>query len=393
MRRWMSNSVVLLGGVMLGGGAVALCSPSVRDGLAAFGKSARRWKAEEPVPAPAPGVVVRTLIATDVPDELVAWGRFVPDRQVQMAFRVGGALATRPVEVGSRVAAGDTLATINQEVAATALAEAQALLANAIADRTRLAKLADSSTLTDRERADTAVAVRRALLARAGDALAAHTIAAPFAGVVSAAGPRVGAQLAPGVPLCTIDQVDPIRLELPLPPHRVPSLRAGMTVRIAVDGMPGPPRVGTLSRIPPRARAADGLFVCEILVANPDGRLRAGYVARGTIERGRFEGVVALPRGAVEEDAHGVLRLAVLAGSAPADGSERQVESLALEQAIRLDARVLVPSRGLVGRLAVIAGPRPLPHGTTVRAFAEGSETEPRVAGSSDTGQGSGNRR
>ena len=80
MRRWVTNSVVLLGGVLLGGSAVALFSSSAREGLMEFGKSSRRWKAEEPLIAPAPGVIARPLTTSDVPDEVTAWGRLVPER-------------------------------------------------------------------------------------------------------------------------------------------------------------------------------------------------------------------------------------------------------------------------------------------------------------------------
>jgi RND family efflux transporter MFP subunit len=389
MRRWVSNAVVLLGGVVLGGGVVALFSASAREGLTDFGKGARRWKAEAPLQAPAPGVIVRALAPTDVPDEVTAWGRLVPDRQAQLAFRVGGTLATRPVQVGDRVRAGDAIATLDATVAAATAREAEALLAQAKSDLARLVNLGDDAVAAERETAATAVAVRTAVLAKAQDALRATKILAPFDGVVAFTGPDAGAQTGPGVPVAGVDQVDPIRLELPLAPHRVPSLRKGMTVRVTVDGLEldGAERQGTLSRIPPRARPGDGLFVCEVLIPNPDGALRAGYVARGVIERGRHAGVVALPRGAVEEDAHGCLRLALLAGTGTPDGGERRIESITLRDVVRLDALVLVRDPGLAGRFAVIAGPRPLPDGSTVRAFAEGSEAEPRVAGSGAGGR------
>jgi len=387
MRRWMSNTVVLLGGVLLGGGAVALCSPSAREGLFAFGKEARTWKPEEPLMAPAPGAIARLLVTTNVPDEITAWGRLVPEKQSQLAFRIGGSLKSRPVEVGDRVAAGDEIAALDAGVAAAAHQEAQALLAQAKADLARLEQLTDSATLADLEAAHTAVAVRSALVVKAADALRATKILAPFDGVVSFTGPDAGAQLGPGVPIATVDRVDPIRLELRLAPHRVPSLREGMAVRVAVDGLDGPERTGTLTRIPPRARRPDGLFVCEVSIPNAGGTLRAGYVARAVIERGTFRNVVALPRGAVEEDAQGVVRLALLAGGEKPDGGERRVETIALRDVTRLDDQVLVRDAGVAGRFAVIAGPRPLPDGTAVRAFPEGAESEPRVAGAAGTGR------
>lgn len=382
MRRWVSNSLLLLGGVVLGSGAAALFSPATRDGLGEFGRMVRRWETEDPVATPAPGVIVRTLATTDVPDEVVAWGRLVADRSSTLAFRTGGSLQTRPVEVGHQVTAGDTIATLDATVATAAMHEAAALLAHAKSDLARLLQLGDAATAAEREAAQTAVAVRTALVSRAHDALGATEIAAPFDGVVSYTGPDAGTHVGPGVSVARVDQVDPMRLELALAPHRVPTLRAGMRVRIAVDGLERPERIGTLSRIPPSARLHDGLFVCEVLVQNPDGDLRAGYVVRALIERGTFNGVVALPRSAVEEDAHGVLRLALIqaAGDQVSSGSEQRVETIVLPDAVRLDDRVLARDPALAGRLAVIAGPRPLPNGTTVRAFRENREAEPRVA-------------
>ncbi|MHC5019675.1 MAG: efflux RND transporter periplasmic adaptor subunit, partial [Planctomycetota bacterium] len=214
MRRWVSNSVVLLGGVLLGSGAVALFSETAREGLLNFGKASRRWKAEEPLDAPAPGVIVRPLATSDVPDEVTAWGRLVPDRQAQLAFRVGGSLATRPVEVGDRVVKGDEIATLDATVAAATAREAAALLAQAESDLARLVRLGEDAVLAEREAAQTAVSVRTAMVAKAQDALRATKILAPFDGVVSYTGPDAGAQVGPGMPIARVDRVDPIRLEL-----------------------------------------------------------------------------------------------------------------------------------------------------------------------------------
>ncbi len=356
---------LLVAGAVLGAGLVALASPAVRAGLAGTLSGLGRFSPEDPPDPSLPGVSVRTLRPTDWTDVVTVWGRLRAPREATLRFRAGGTLRRRPVEVGTRIGAGDEVAALDDAVASAAVREAEALLEKSRADLRRAEELARQSHATESEHEARAaeVAVRVAALARARDLLAAHVLRAPFAGTVTATPAEPGEEVSPGMPVVVLAETDPLILDAPVAPHRVPGLAEGSPSRVSVDGRPGAPLPGELTRIPPSPDPATRLFRLEISVPNHDGALRPGLVAHAEVQTTVHRGVLVLPRSAIEEGPGEAVTVRVVEGGI--------ARSIVVGDPLRRGEVVLVRSPALEGRDLVVRGPRPLPDGTRVRPVPE----------------------
>jgi multidrug efflux pump subunit AcrA (membrane-fusion protein) len=110
-------------------------------------------------------------------------------------------------------------------------------------------------------------------------------IAAPFSGVVTAKSVEPGNLAAPGVPLLTIKREGAYRLETSVDESKLPFIKAGQNVEIALEALDRHLNA-RVSEIVPAVDAASRACIGEIdLPALPNVRSRACVVSSG-IEKG-----------------------------------------------------------------------------------------------------------
>ncbi len=151
------------------------------------------------------------------------------------------------------------------------------------------------------------IQVARAQLAQAEANLAAArirlqdaTVVAPFAGTI------VQRMVEPGETVSSVSppsfllaQLDEVFVELAVPERHRAALRPGQPVTIAVDALPGSLFKGKVEEIRPAAVTASRSFTVKVRVPNPQGTLRPGMFARGTIEVAVRPLVLQIPERAV----------------------------------------------------------------------------------------------
>ena len=203
--------------------------------------------ADEPVPA------VRVFAVSDSNDASAAdqiTGTVVARVDSTLSFREGGRIVARPVDNGSRVAAGDLIARIDPDdlteglnaaraqsaAAARSVDAAQATAARTLADQRRMDGLAEAGAIS-RSAYDAAVEASRTAQARLAaaraDATAANASAAvqrnrrgyaelraPTAGVVTALLAEPGQVVAPGTPVVRLAQAGPREVIIDIPEQR-----------------------------------------------------------------------------------------------------------------------------------------------------------------------------
>lgn len=306
--------------------------------LSVFGASVgcgRSDTVEPPVEArerAAVAVSVAEVQGRDEPLTLQASGSFQPQESSEVAPEAAGVVVATPVDVGQFVARGAILARLrgvesglrlDEARAAAARAEANvklaesqdalaqttaqrygALLASGDVSRT-VADQAQTGAETSRQSVATArasLAEARAQLALAEKAVADVVVRAPFDGYVSARTVSLGEYVQPSTPVLTLLKIDPLRLQLTMPAVQAGQVSRGQTVRATVDAFPGQVFTGTMTAVNPAVAAESRSFIAEASVPNPEGRLKPGMFAVASIDQGKTQRVLTVPRSAVLED-------------------------------------------------------------------------------------------
>ncbi|NPD14962.1 efflux RND transporter periplasmic adaptor subunit [Xinfangfangia sp. D13-10-4-6] len=281
----------------------------------------------QPVMQLLPREVLRATPAT-IAERLTVSGEVQPVQRVILRARSAGVVVELGAREGEAVKAGDLLVRFDTEDLAATLAlrqseidatEARLLFARQALDR--IERLAErtiaSQDQLDQARREAAVlqAQLDGLRAQAGIARAAlrdAEIRAPFDGVVASRNVDIGERAAAEAELMTL--VDPSRLEarVLIATRDVSCLATGQSAELRIDGLEGETVRGTVLRINPVANDGSRFIAVHIGLVNPDGRLRGGMFATGTILVEERTDVLALPETALREDEAGayVLRLA-----------------------------------------------------------------------------------
>lgn len=272
---------------------------------------------EKPAEAPRPALVTRPLradaAATAYPGEVRAREESV------LAFRIGGALIERRVDVGDRVRAGQVLALLDpRDVAQQAgaaraqLAAAEAQLQRARADRQRIAALAAqqlvSRSTLDSAEAALAAAQGQAEAARAQAAIARNQAAyaqlrAPRDGVIARREAEVGQVVGAGQPVFALAADGGREVAFAVPEGEAGALRPGQAVSVELWSRPGQRWPGRVREVAPAADPASRTFAVRATVDAPTDALALGQSAR--VYRVAEAVSLAVPLAAVQRGANG----------------------------------------------------------------------------------------
>jgi RND family efflux transporter MFP subunit len=294
--------------------------------------------------ASAPPVPVQTVAAAiqEWPAVYEATGTVRARTAATISSKVMGYVQQVNFQVGERVREGQELVTLdardleaNQRRAEAGHAEVQSAIPEAdnavaaakanldLAQATfkRMAELAAKKSISTQEFDETTAKLksaqanyemarsRRAQLdskmAQAEEEVRAATvmrnyarIAAPFAGVVTARSVEPGNLASPGMPLLIIERDGVYRLEASVDESRVPAVRLGQTVQVALEALDKTLNA-RVSEIVPAVDAASRAYTVKIDLP-PVPQLRSGMFGRALFPLGSRK-LVAVPRAALQE--------------------------------------------------------------------------------------------
>jgi membrane fusion protein (multidrug efflux system) len=257
-------------------------------------------------------VEVMTVTPEDATATVTATGTLAARDDVPISAEASGRVAEVLVKVGDRVAEGDVLVRLDDELARLALRQAEAQLLSAEAD------LADAETGLERSRAlrengdisqaefDAAElrykASRGAFLA----AQAAHgsaerrlrntVIESPIDGTVAFVQAEVGHLMNVGSPVAHVVNDDTLEVEIGLTEQQAVDVRAGRKARVRVRSYPEREFVGRVEYVGPRADDRSKTFPARVVLRNPGGELRAGMVGEVTIATEEFKDRIVIVR-------------------------------------------------------------------------------------------------
>jgi RND family efflux transporter MFP subunit len=185
-------------------------------------------------------------------------------------------------------------------------AEAQAAIAADTASRN--AELAKTNTITDAQLrnanssaagAVAQVQAAKAQLAQARANRRRHDLRAPFAGVLIEAPDQVGATVAAGTTLFTLEQLDPLVLKLTVSDTARALVEVGGKVQVDAVGGRASTHDAWVRAVIPSADPSTRRIPVEIVVPNSDGRFTAHTLGRAVLPLGAVEQALSAPASAL----------------------------------------------------------------------------------------------
>lgn len=235
-----------------------------------------------------------------------------------LAFRLGGKVAERPVDAGARVRKGQVLARLDPGDAKLAAQAARAQLASAEADhalaRAEFDRAADllqrrfiSQSAFDARQAAYRAAAARVEQARSqsqlsGNQAAYTTLAADADGVVVSVAAEPGQVVAAGQPILRVARDGEMEVVVSAPESDVSRLRAGQVVAVFLWADPGNRFPGRVREVAGGADAVTRTFAVRVSVPVVPPGARVGMSATVALPAAEDASLVVLPLTALVRD-------------------------------------------------------------------------------------------
>lgn len=154
------------------------------------------------------------------------------------------------------------------------------------------------SRQTDLASVQQALAGQQAAARGLEDRLARMTIRAPFSGRIAQETTEIGQWLREGDALAELDDLSIIHVMVPVPEHQLSHIRINQSVQVRFDALAQQSFNGRVSAIVPRANPAARTFPVQIEVANPEGLILGGMLARVGFQRDLVASTLLVPKDA-----------------------------------------------------------------------------------------------
>jgi len=241
------------------------------------------------------------------PPQLTAIGTLRAFQGISIAPQAAGVITAIHFESGGDVKAGDLLINIDDSVEQADLANGLAQFKNAEATLARQRMLVAGGN-TPQSTVDQALAARdsaAATVERTRAVIAQKAIRAPFSGRVGLRNADLGQYASVGMALATLQQLDPIFADFPVPEEALAMLAVGQDMRMTVDAIPGQTYKGKIKAIDARVSAESRNITVRAEFANPEHKLLPGMFANLTVTTGAAGEVLTLPRTAIVYSLYG----------------------------------------------------------------------------------------
>lgn len=196
-----------------------------------------------------------------------------------------------------------TAARDRQNIQATRQATAQAEAATAAARAANRAK-EQGGRPADIIAAETAVRSARISLRQAEDRLGDYRIVAPFDGVVTATGAKLGEQVTSATTVVTLMTTSGFRVRVGFPEVDAARIRSGNTATVTFDALPDEQTTATVESVEPTAASVNGVstYSARVLLDSIPETVRVGMTANVRVLTETRSKVLVVPLGAVGQN-------------------------------------------------------------------------------------------
>jgi len=304
--------------------------------------------------------------------------------ETNLAFRVGGKIVARYVEIGSEVKKGTLLARLDPEDTRLATQNARAQLSAAQAnfnqaqtELNRYKKLIESKVVSQAEldrrqntynTAEAQLDSARSQMKVAQNQMDYTELHADADGVITAIGVESGQVVASGQTVMKLARPEEKEVVFNVAENRLDELRQATSIALSLWAQPEKEYAGVVREIAPGADPATRTYAVKVTVQAPPPSMRLGMTATVSIVRRADASVVALPLAALYQQGD---QPAVWVYTAEAGASQGKVELRPVRVAAYIEKAVLVADGLQAGEKVVTAGVHKLIPGQVVRLLPE----------------------
>ena len=257
---------------------------AVLVGLAAYKISSNKSKQEAEVAEVAKevdkiNVNVVTVQYESINTDYTANGTFLPKAETNLSSEISGKVVSVLVKEGSRVGAGQVVATIKKDAIEVDMSQAQNNLQNAIIDNQRYENAFKTGGVTKQQLDNSRLQLKNAQAAVRAQSVRVNNAAvrAGISGTINKRMVEPGAVVSPGTPMFEIVNINSLKLSVLVDESQVGKIQLGQQVAINVNVLPEDSFSGRITFIATKSDASLNIPV-EIEVQNR-GNLKAGMYA------------------------------------------------------------------------------------------------------------------
>lgn len=338
-------------------------------------------------PAPPPEPIRPVRVATVSPQLFESRSSYTGEvrarYETNLAFRVGGKIVARYVEIGSEVKKGTLLARLDPEDTRLAsqnaraqLSAAQANFNQAQTELNRYKKLFESKVISqaelDRRQNTYNTAEAQLDSARSQSRVAQNQmdyteLHADADGVITAISIETGQVVAAGQTVLKLARPEEKEVVFNVAENRLDELRSATNIAISLWAQPDKEYTGVVREIAPGADPATRTYAVKVSVQTPPPSMRLGMTSTVTIVRRSDASVVALPLAALYQQGE---QPAVWIYTGPNEG-QGKVDLRPVKVAAYIEKAVLISDGLKDGEKVVTAGVHKLIPGQAVRLLPE----------------------
>jgi membrane fusion protein (multidrug efflux system) len=240
-------------------------------------------------------------------ERLTSIGTLIASQGVDVTSQVAGIVTEVLIESGTEVEHGTKLVQLDTSVEVADLASAVATHREAEVAFARQTDLMNKK-VTSEANLDTARAKQetaQAAVKRIEAVIAQKAVTAPFSGRVGIRKVEKGQYVSAGMALVSLQALDPIRADFPMPEQHIGKLRVGEPIELTVDAYPGEVFKGEIQSLDARVAQDTRTLLVRAILSNKERKLLPGMFANVTVLVGQPADVVTVPRTAVTYSLYG----------------------------------------------------------------------------------------
>ena len=326
---------------------------------------------------------VMTVQRSSGADLMVFAGEVRPRYEIDVAFRIGGKLLERRVDMGTAVSKGQPLARLDPQdarlsaaAAAAQVAAADADLAFAKAELDRSRQLLDQKFISqaayDNKISSFNVAAAKRESARAQSAVSGNqalytTLVADTSGVITSVLAEAGQVVSAGQPVMKLARTEEREVTISVAENQTAALKVGTPALISLWAVPGKIYQGRVREIAPAADALTRTYLVRVSVLDGDPALRWGMTANVAVAGMRSSamqaGTIVVPLTALNQQGQSTQVWLV--------GANNAVQSQQVQVAQYLDSGAVITAGLSGGETIVVAGVHKLNPGEVVKPLPE----------------------